>query len=57
MYTTALSVAASWLVILGVFVGVGYVLTRTSKKSAQGSTTGGQPPEVPGDGTGPIADQ
>jgi len=45
------------LVILGVFAGAGYVLTKTSKKSTQVPKTGGRPPEVPGEGTGPIAEQ
>jgi hypothetical protein len=50
--------AITWVVILGVFAGAAVVLGKTfGKKTAQGPKTGGQPPEVPGEGTGPIAEQ
>lgn len=57
------------LVILGVFAGAGYVLSKTSKKSAPTNPnpnpplpveTGGKKPAqdpFPGEGTGPRADQ
>ena len=49
--------ALVWLVIIGVFAGVAVVLAQTLKKKTPGPKTGGQPPDVPGDGTGPVADQ
>jgi hypothetical protein len=50
--------AITWVVILGVFAGAAVVLSKTfGKKTVQGPKTGGQPADVPGEGTGPIADQ